>query len=96
MHARKGALHCMSTAAYTARTRFNVHTLQTHGTTYTYTYKYKCVCTACIQGLLSELEGLRDWVSRDVAWAAMQRVREARSLDAFISALQVYTYYGCT
>ena len=27
-------------------------------------------------------------MSRDVAWAAMQRVREARSLDAFISELQ--------
>ena len=49
------------------------------------------VCTAhhaWTQELLSELEGLRDWVSRDVAWAAMQSVREARSLDAFISALQ--------
>ena len=41
-----------------------------------------------LEELLSELEGLRDWVSRDVAWAAMQRVREARSLDAFISELQ--------
>ena len=41
-----------------------------------------------LEELLSELEGLRDWVSRDVAWAAMQRVRERRSLDGFISALQ--------
>ena len=30
-----------------------------------------------LEELLRELEGLRDWVSRDVAWAAMQRVRSA-------------------
>ena len=38
--------------------------------------------------VLRELEGLRDWVNTDVAAAAMQAVREKRSLDAFISELQ--------
>ena len=37
---------------------------------------------------LLELEGLRDWVSSDIASAAMQSVREKRSLDAFIADLQ--------
>ena len=38
--------------------------------------------------VLRELESLRDWVSEDIAAAAMQRVKEKRSLDAFISQLQ--------
>ena len=38
--------------------------------------------------LLSELQDMRDWVSRDVAAAAMIAVREKRSLDAFVAELQ--------
>ena len=38
--------------------------------------------------LLYELENLRDWVSKDVALAAITAVQEKRSLDAFISELQ--------
>ena len=38
--------------------------------------------------LLLELEGLRDWVSADVATAALAAAREKRDLDAFISELQ--------
>ena len=38
--------------------------------------------------LLLELEGLRDWVSDDVATAALAAAREKRDLDAFISELQ--------
>lgn len=41
-----------------------------------------------LEELLRSLEGLRDWVSNDVAFAAMQAAREKRSLDAFISELQ--------
>ena len=41
-----------------------------------------------LEQLLTQLESLRDWVSRDVAAAAMQAAREKRSLDDFISALQ--------
>lgn len=38
--------------------------------------------------VLRALEESRDWVSKDVAAAAMQAAREKRSLDAFISELQ--------
>lgn len=37
---------------------------------------------------LRDLEGLRDWVGRDVAAAAVQSARERRSLDTFINELQ--------
>ena len=41
-----------------------------------------------LEALLKALEECRDWVSNDVAFAAMQAAREKRSLDAFISELQ--------
>ena len=41
-----------------------------------------------LEVILRELEMVRDYVSNDVASAAMRAVRERRSLDAFISDLQ--------
>jgi hypothetical protein len=41
-----------------------------------------------LEVLLQELENVRDWVSADIADAAMMKVREKRSLDAFIQSLQ--------
>merc|ERR1740138_327476 len=38
--------------------------------------------------VVQALESARDWVSKDIAAAAMQATREKRSIDAFISTLQ--------